>query len=117
MQGDPYQRSQRLFVFAVHMLVALTVNIVFFRDYEECVYACDDHMPAGVDDPTTPQEACSACRADMEWESCALGDANLHPVDDARMCAEEQLPKLTASLVSMAIVLPIYLTLSHLVRI
>lgn len=94
----------------------MTLNIVFFRDYEECVYACDDHMPAGMDDPTTTSiPACVACQADMDLETCALGVANLHPIDDARICGDEDMPGVATSLVNVAIVLPIYLTLSSLV--
>ena len=76
-------------------------------------------MPAEIDDHTTSQPACAVCPAEMDWETCVaesgLGVAKLHPVDGARVCVEETMPGLSASLISMLIVLPIYLALSHLV--
>ena len=120
MRGDPYQRSQRLFVFAIHVLLALALNIVFFEEDEECVYGCDHHMPAGIDDRKTLQPTCAVCPAELDWETCVtetgwFGDANLHPVDGARMCVDEAMPGLSTSLISLLIVLPIYLGLSRLV--
>lgn len=86
----------------------------FCADYEECVYACDDHMPAGVDDHNTKEPACVACSSEMEFESCGIG---VDTVDDARVCVEEDLPGLVTSLVNSLIVVPIYKILSILVSI
>ena len=93
--------------------MALTVNIVFFNDYAECVYICDSHMPAGMDDITTPDPACSACPAELDWKACASGTS---PVSGARMCADEPMPGALASFASMMIIVPIYMTLTRAVR-
>ena len=104
VRGDPNQRSQRVFVVAVHVLLALTLNIIFFDEYEECVYPCDSHMPAGTDDVSTKDPACTACPAEQDPQLCGLGNG---PVDGDRTCAEEELPGLTASLVTVAIIVPV----------
>jgi len=114
VKGDPYQRSQRLFIVSVHVLLAMTLNILFFDDYEECVYSCDKHMPVGTDDPTTEDPACVACPVEEDWQMCGLG-AN-GPVDGARVCVDEELPGLTASLVNVLIAAPVYLVISRAVR-
>lgn len=95
------------------MLVALTLNIVFFNDYEECVYACDSHMPAGMDDIATPDPACGACPVEIDWTACG---SRTSPVNGARMCADESMPGAVASFVSFMIVVPIYMTLTRAVR-
>jgi Ca2+-binding EF-hand superfamily protein len=105
VKGDPYQRSQRLFIVSVHVLLAMTINIAFFDEYDECVYRCDAHMPAGTDDPTTTDPACVACPVETEWKMCGLG-ANA-PVEGARECTQEELPDVTTSLVTVLIVVPI----------
>eukprot|EP01043_Picozoa_sp_COSAG02_P030840 COSAG02_NODE_1988_length_10177_cov_3.296388_2_plen_227_part_00 len=105
MKGDPYQRSQRLFIISVHVLLAMTINIVFFDDYDECVYRCDAHMPAGVDDPTTTDPACVACPVEEDWQMCGLG-ANA-PVEGVRECKQQELPGIATSIVTVLIVVPI----------
>ena len=83
----------------------MTINIAFFDEYDECVYRCDAHMPAGTDDPTTTDPACVACPVETEWKMCGLG-ANA-PVEGARECTQEELPDVTTSLVTVLIVVPI----------
>lgn len=105
MKGDPYQRSQRLFILSVHVLLAMTINIAFFDNHDECVYPCDAHMPAGMDDSTTTDPACVACPVEEDWQMCGLG-ANA-PVEGARECRQEELPGITTSLITVLIVVPI----------
>lgn len=92
----------------------MTLNIVFFDDYEECVYSCDSHMPAGMDDLTTSDPACLQCPVEQDPQLCGLGANGL--VDGARTCTEDELPGKTAWLISMMIIVPIYILMSRVVR-
>jgi hypothetical protein len=87
----------------------MALNIIFFDDYEECVYSCDTHMPAGLDDTTTADPACVPCPAEQALDSGgACGLADMGPVDQgSRLCMEEEQPGLMASLVTVAIVIPL----------
>ena len=114
VRGDPFQRSQRVFIVAVHVLISMALNIIFFDDYEECIYRCDHHFPAGVDDPTTPDPACSACPVEEDWETCAMGETA--PINESRTCVDEEMPGLLASLITVAIVVPVIGLINVLVR-
>jgi hypothetical protein len=92
----------------------MTLNIIFFDDYEECVYSCDGHMPAGMDDLTTEDPACLQCPVEQDWQLCGLGANGL--VEGARTCSEEELPGKTAWIISMMIIIPIYMIVSRMVR-
>lgn len=83
----------------------MTLNFAFFDDYEECVYSCDAHMPAGVDDPTTTDPACVPCPVEMDWRQCGQGEHG--PVGEARICTHDTLPNWTVSLVAWLMLAPI----------
>ena len=103
-----------MFLLAINILISMTMNLAFFNDYEECIYRCDHHFPAGVDDPTTPHPACSACPVEEDWETCAMGETA--PINESRTCVQEQLPGMTLSLLSTLVALPVMGCLSYLVR-
>jgi len=103
-----------VFIVAVHVLISMALNIIFFDDYKECIYRCDHHFPAGVDDPTTPDPACSACPVEEDWETCAMGETA--PINESRTCVDEEMPGLLASLITVAIVVPLIGLINVLVR-